>query len=106
MRLSTRIERLEQRQAATGNGYRVFQQTDDNENEFYSIEPGPVDYRRGIVPTDHTGQRRYSRAEIDAMERAGWDIVLIQYDENWRDHDNVMAIVQPGLIDKLLFNED
>lgn len=106
MRLSARIERLEQRQASTNRGWKVLHQCDDNPDEFYEEEPGPVDYRRGIVPTDHTGQRRYTRSEIDAMERAGWNVLLIQYMENWRNHDNVLAVVQPGLIDKLLFSED
>lgn len=90
MKLNARIAAVEKRLKPEQFGWKLFKQADDNENEFYDVTYG----------SDHTGQRRYTRAEIEALERAGWSCLEIVRDENWRARPDVLAVVQPGMVEK------
>jgi hypothetical protein len=82
MKVQTRLAALEQRLQPGVLGYKVFAQSTADPDVFYAGSDGDdVDYCRDITPTDYTGQRRYTRAEIDALKQAGWDVLLIVYED-------------------------
>jgi hypothetical protein len=65
-------------------GYRTFVQSHNDPTVYFDETDAPIDVWRGITPTDRTGQRRYSRAEIDALAAAGFDVTIVEFTSEWR----------------------
>lgn len=71
MRHTTRLAKLEQAaRAQRGDGVRVFY-TDDRGGRFYE--------RSGAGELE----RFYTRAELDQLGADGWQVITVEYIDNW-----------------------
>lgn len=68
--IDRRLTALEQRQD-TGKGLLIFQQTIEDENIFH----------KGIGNDDGVP---FTRAEVQALAEAGWQILTLEYVHDWR----------------------
>ena len=86
MNLNARLTKLESRQVAV-LGIRIFRTTDDV--NYYESLSESYDYREAIVGMDgnppNDGRRMWTRAELDELEREGWQLIVICYVKNWRE---------------------
>jgi hypothetical protein len=65
-------------------GFRTFTQKWDNPDLFYETSLGNVaDYRRCL--NGEAALPTVTLAQIDELERAGWQCIKIVYVDNWRD---------------------
>ena len=100
MNLEARLTKLETMQVAA-LGIRIFRTTDDV-NYFESTGDG-YDYIEAITGLDgnppNDGRRMWTRAELDDLEREGWQLIVICYVKNWREVGRVAVVSEQAITD-------
>lgn len=77
---SSRISRIEKQIKPANKGHLVFW-TEDQE-AYYKQRPsslGRVDYRAGIVEGTGEPGESLSKADLEALEQDGWDLLIVSY---------------------------
>ena len=100
MNLDARLTKLETMKVG-GLGIRIFRTTDDV-SYFESIGDG-YDYIEAITGLDGNppgdGRRMWTRAELDALERESWQLIIICYVKNWREVGRVAVVSEQAITD-------
>ena len=86
MSLDGRLTRLENVRVAS-RGIRLFRSNDSV--SFYESLSDGYDYKDAIIGMDGNppsdGRRMWTQAELDDLDRQGWQVLVICYVNNWRE---------------------
>ena len=86
MSLDRRLARLELARVAS-KGIRIFRSSDEI-TYWESLSEG-YDYNETIIGMDGNppsdGRRMWTQAELDDLDRQGWQVLVICYVNNWRE---------------------
>ena len=86
MSLDRRLTRLENARVVS-RGIRLFR-SNDGVNFYESLSDG-YDYRDAIIGMDghppSDGRRMWTQAELDDLDRQGWQVIALCYVSDWRE---------------------
>ena len=84
--INARLTRLENARVVS-RGIRLFR-SNDSVNFYESLSDG-YDYNEVIIGLDGNlpsdGRRMWTQAELDDLDRQGWQVLVICYVNNWRE---------------------
>lgn len=79
-KMNSRLAKIEEQIKPASKGIMLLWTLDE---ETYHQEkparPGGMDYRDYIPEADPTPEQGYSRADLDALEQDGWQLITVHY---------------------------